>query len=411
MKFFIIHGAHGNSKENWFPWLNQKLSDLGQEVIIPNFPTPKNQNLDNWFKEFKKYEARLDDDTVFIGHSLGAAFTLSILEKLKHKIKACYFVSGFIEPLNNEVDIINKTFIEKEFDFDKIKQNCKKFVCYQSDNDYFVPITTSEHLSTKLNAETITIENAGHFNSDSGYNSFEHLFKKIQSDLRIDKIELIEEYWKRKWEFLKTQKDNLDEPNSFAKTALKEIKKSKLKNILEVGCGNGKDSIYFAKNGLKVTATDFDKQPIEIIEKKIKKDKIKNLEVKVLNHAKELDTIPRESYDVVYSHLSMQYFKDSKTKKIFEDIYYLLKPKGLLIFKIKSTDDDLYGKGKLIEKDMYYLQHLRHFFSKDYIKERLYRFKIKSLKKVKEKSFSGTYISSNFEVIAQKPIPTKKQFM
>ncbi len=410
MKFFIIHGSHSSSKENWFPWLNQKLSELGQEVIIPDFPTPKGQNLNNWLAEFKKYESRIDEDTVFIGHSIGVAFILSVIEKLNIKIKASYFVAGFIEPLNSEFDKVNSTFIEKDFNISKIKQNCKKFVCYQSDNDPYVPVETGEKLAKKIGAELITIENGGHLNSEYGFGNFEQLFKKIQSDLRIDKVELIEEFWKRKWELLKTKEINLDEPNEFAKTALVEIKKNKLKKVLEIGCGVGKDAIYFAKNKLDVTATDFDKQPLEIIENKIKKDKIKNLEIKVLNHAKELDTLPRETYDVVYSHLSLQYFKNSKTTKIFDDIYYLLKPKGLLIFKIKSTDDQLYGKGKLIEKDMFYLQHIRHFFSKDYIKEKTNKFKIISIKKVNEKSFTGTYISSNFEVIAQKPVPTKKQF-
>lgn len=312
MKFFIIHGAHASPKEEWFTWISNKLSELGQEVIIPQFPTPKGQNLENWLKELKKYENRIDEDTVFIGHSLGAAFTLSIIQNLNHKIKACYLICGFIEPLNNEVDEINKTFIEKEFDFEKIKQNCSKFVCYHSDNDFLVPTTTSEHLSDKLKAENIIIENAGHFNSESGFNSFEHLFKKIQSDLRIDKVELIEEFWKKRWGFLTTQKIDLDEPNEFAKIALKEIKKNKLKKVIEIGCGIGKDSIYFAKNNLQVTATDFDKQPLEIIEKKIKKEKIKNLEILQLNHAKELDSLGRESFDVVYSHLSLQYFKDNK---------------------------------------------------------------------------------------------------
>ncbi len=410
MKFFIFHGAHGNSKENWFPWLDAKLSGLGQEIIIPDFPTPKGQNLENWLNEFKKYENRLDEDSVFVGHSLGAAFALSIIENLNIKIKACYLVCGFVEPLNNELDKINSSFTEKEFDYNKIKQNCRKFVCYQSDNDPYVPVETGERLAKKIGAEIIHIENGGHLNSESGYTNFEHLFKKIQSDLRIDKVELIEEYWKRKWELLKNKKFDIDEPHSFAKVALAEIKKNKLKSVIDIGCGAGQDSLYFAKNKLIVTATDFDKQPLEILENKIKKEKIKNLEIKVLNHAKELDTIPRESYDVIYSHLSLQYFKDSKTKKIFEDLFYILKPKGLLIFKIKSTDDDLYGKGRLIEKDMYYLQHIRHFFSKEYIKERLYRFKVVSIKKVKEKSFTGTYISSNFEVIAQKPVTVKKQF-
>ena len=35
------------------------------------------------------------------------------------------------------------------------------------------------------------------------------------------------------------------------------------KSILELGCGNGRDSFYFAKNGLNVTAIDASNAVIE----------------------------------------------------------------------------------------------------------------------------------------------------
>ncbi len=45
MNVFIIHGAYGNPKENWFPWLKSELESLNHKVIIPEFSTPNEQNL------------------------------------------------------------------------------------------------------------------------------------------------------------------------------------------------------------------------------------------------------------------------------------------------------------------------------------------------------------------------------
>jgi len=46
--------------------------------------------------------------------------------------------------------------------------------------------------------------------------------------------------------------------SSFARFVKKKINKVK-KNakLIDIGCGNGRDSFFFSKNGLKVTAIDF----------------------------------------------------------------------------------------------------------------------------------------------------------
>ncbi len=102
MNFFIIHGTYGKANENWFPWLKKEL-EQETKVFVPDFPTPENQSLDKWMKLFDdNYLSKVNEDTIFIGHSLGSAFILSVLEKINKKVKACYFVSGFIGLLNNE---------------------------------------------------------------------------------------------------------------------------------------------------------------------------------------------------------------------------------------------------------------------------------------------------------------------
>ena len=151
MKIFIIHGAYGNSKENWFPWLKEKLEEERHEIIVPDFPTPENQSIDSWLYIFDKYLSEIDNNIILIGHSLGPAFILSILEKIKTKVKASIFVSAFIGNIGiDDFDKINDTFVNKDFNFNKIKNNCSKFILISSDNDPYVPKNKIDELAELL---------------------------------------------------------------------------------------------------------------------------------------------------------------------------------------------------------------------------------------------------------------------
>jgi len=181
---FIIHGSFGHPKENWFPWLKNELEKLGCKVFVPKFPTPENQSLENWLKVFKDYEKHLGENTIMVGHSIGSAFILNVLEKLNHPIKAAFLVAGFIGKLNSEeVDEINKSLAEKEFDWNKIKENCRQFALYQSNNDPYVPVKKGKELEGKLGAKLTLVKNAGHFNEKAGYTKFELLLEDIQKVL------------------------------------------------------------------------------------------------------------------------------------------------------------------------------------------------------------------------------------
>lgn len=179
---FIIHGAYGHPKENWFPWLKEKLEDKGCQVFVPEFPTLENQTLDNWLNIFKDYESHLSEDSIVVGHSLGPAFLLNVLEQREKPIKAAFFVAGFTGLLGiPKFDKINKTFTDKTFNWEKVKQNCKKFYIINSDNDPYVPIEKGEELAKSLGSEVKIIKNAGHFGSSAGFDSFNLLLSKITS--------------------------------------------------------------------------------------------------------------------------------------------------------------------------------------------------------------------------------------
>lgn len=142
-------------------------------------------------------------------------------------------------------------------------------------------------------------------------------------------------------------------------------------SILELGCGSGNDSFYFANKGHKVLATDFSDV---VIAKNKHKYKHNNLTFKTLDISKSMPFVDNK-FDAVYARLSLHYFTDKVTKKIFREIHRILKPKGYLCFLCKSNKDTLYGQGKKIEMDMFECNgHIRHFFSEDYTRECLGEF-------------------------------------
>lgn len=161
-----------------------ELEKLGCKVSVPIFPTPENQSLKSWLNVFEDYKQYLNENSIVVGHSLGPAFLLSVLERLDKPIKAAFFVSGFLGFLNNpEFDKLNKTFVDKTFDWSKIKKNCKKFYVINSDNDPYVLLKKGRNLAKNIGTELIILKNAGHINQESGYTRFDFLLEMIKKEL------------------------------------------------------------------------------------------------------------------------------------------------------------------------------------------------------------------------------------
>ncbi|HNY25339.1 MAG TPA: alpha/beta hydrolase [Alphaproteobacteria bacterium] len=175
-KIIILHGTGGSPEGNWFPWLKEKLERHGNIVYVPKLPTPENQSLQNWLVAFYNQVPSLDENTILIGHSCGAAFILNILEKLNKPVKESVFVSGFINKLGNKYfDDLNETFIENNFDWERIKSNAGKITILYGDNDPYIPLKAAQRLAEKLKQPITIIKNGGHLNAEFGFTKFDEL--------------------------------------------------------------------------------------------------------------------------------------------------------------------------------------------------------------------------------------------
>jgi cyclopropane fatty-acyl-phospholipid synthase-like methyltransferase len=181
--------------------------------------------------------------------------------------------------------------------------------------------------------------------------------------MKVDQKELWQNTWKNITQHLPA--------THFAKRSYCLMSQSS-KTLLDLGCGDGKDSLYFARKGFKVTAIDFSSLAIEKLSHRARAGMEVDAIVMDVRNIKFTG-----KFDVIYSNLGLHYFDDKTTTRIFQEIHQLLTKGGLFFVRCKSTNDPLYGQGKKLGKDFFILQnHKRHFFSKDYMCEKLANFKI-----------------------------------
>ena len=180
-KAYLVHGWMGNPNNCWFPCLKEKLEELNFEVIIPQMPNPGEPKIETWVPHLQEIAKDADEESIFIGHSIGCQTILRFLEKINTKIKASFLVAPFfnldLEDAPKEDKEIAKPWLETPIDLEKVKTNCDKIIALFSTDDEYVPVTDAKLFEERLNTKSIVLENRAHFEI---YKELPELFEEIQ---------------------------------------------------------------------------------------------------------------------------------------------------------------------------------------------------------------------------------------
>mgnify|MGYP001183020344 CR=1 FL=1 len=154
----------------------------------------------------------------------------------------------------------------------------------------------------------------------------------------------------------------------FAKTIIEE---NNISTLLELGCGQGRDSLFFTNFVSNVTSVDISENAINFV-KKIKNERnLTNLDLFVHDIKKPLNFLDK-SFDIVYSNLALQFFDINQLKEIFSNISEIMSNDSFFIFSTKKPGDKYFNFGKKISENSFqYKDITRYFFEKSEIKHLL----------------------------------------
>ena len=147
------------------------------------------------------------------------------------------------------------------------------------------------------------------------------------------KKNLLINYWNTYYKNNKKIKES-----SFARFAIKKIDKNS--KIIDIGCGNGRDSFFFSKNDLKVTA-------IDISNNAIKNNSLKsNKNLKFLKFDIEKNTMSKK-FDVIYCRFFVHAISEKNENKLITLIKKIKKKNTLAFFEFRNHKDRMFQKKKI----------------------------------------------------------------
>lgn len=182
-------------------------------------------------------------------------------------------------------------------------------------------------------------------------------------------------YWNK---FYTNIEDGLAEPSQFAKNIMSKL--SPGKHLLELGCGNGRDSLFFIKNGIRVTALDASDIAVDYLNSITKEN---DNALFVCDDFVKCQSLYQLRYDYIYSRFTLHAIDDEQEDELLHNIRTGLSPGGKLFIEARTIHDDIYGLGKQVAKNAYiYNNHYRRFIDVELFKKKVedFGFEIEYLK-------------------------------
>jgi SAM-dependent methyltransferase len=157
------------------------------------------------------------------------------------------------------------------------------------------------------------------------------------------------------------------EPSEPARRAADLFRRNGIAKVLELGAGQGRDTIYFAQQGFKVYALEYTAVGVDTITKKAEELGLSRLVTAIRHDVRTPLPFEEKTMDACFSHmLFCMALTTRELESLSAAVRRVLKDGGLNVYTARNTDDKHYGTGIHRGEDMYEANgFIVHFFNKE----------------------------------------------
>jgi len=156
------------------------------------------------------------------------------------------------------------------------------------------------------------------------------------------------------------------EPSAPARAATALFQADGVATLLELGAGQGRDALFFARQGFRVQALDVAAAATVAIEVKAAAAGLAATLTALRHDARELLPFDAGAFDACYAHMLLcMALTTAEIERLVGEVWRVLRPGGLFVYTVRTTVDAHYGAGIARGDDMY--EHggfIVHFFSR-----------------------------------------------
>ncbi|MBO4490296.1 MAG: class I SAM-dependent methyltransferase [Lentisphaeria bacterium] len=153
-------------------------------------------------------------------------------------------------------------------------------------------------------------------------------------------------------------------PSSFARAVLPFLVPNQ--SLCELGCGNGRDSIFFARHKIRVDAFDLVQDEISYLQKNYSDPFIRFT-------CDDFSRLPLErlKYDAIYSRFTIHSVSEEMENSVLQWSYSSLKKGGYLFVESRSIHDSLLNRGTRLGRNENFTDHYRRYMDMDLFCDKL----------------------------------------
>ena len=144
------------------------------------------------------------------------------------------------------------------------------------------------------------------------------------------------------------------EPSEAATAAAALFERTGQKTVLELGSGQGRDTLFLARLGFSVTALDYAQTAVDIVVAKAKAEHFNGRVTALCHDVRVALPCGDATFDCCYSHMLFgMAFRTAELERLVADVWRVLKPGGLHVYTVRHTGDPHYRTGIHRGEEMY----------------------------------------------------------